>query len=352
MSPISKSNSKTKSTIQDVAELAGVSKMTVSRVLNNDEKVSDKTRLKVKEAANKLHYRPNISARRLASAKSYFIGLLYENPSQGGYVSQFMMSALKSCRQRGYHLVVDECEGTQVEKLTITRDLVEETRVDGVILLPPFCNNIEILNELKALNVPYIRVSPDVELTQSPFVCMDDYQAAFEMTNLLIEQGHRDIAFIIGHPDVGASRLRYQGFLDAMRSNKLTIPPEYIEQGLFSYKSGLSAAKALLTCNNMPTAIFASNDDMAAAVISVANSLGIQVPQQLSVVGYDDTPIATTIWPNITTVKQPIEAMAEAAIAMLTTGKFDQGLSDKLSDLRHVLDFELKQRASTSRVKS
>ncbi|MEZ9538001.1 LacI family DNA-binding transcriptional regulator [Shewanella sp. 10N.286.51.B8] len=348
MSPINKSKSSTKITIQDVALMAGVSKMTVSRVLNKDEKVSDKTRAKVQQAADQLNYRPNISARRLASSKSYLIGLLYENPSEGGYVSQFMMSALKSCRQQGYHLVVDECEGTQEEKLKITRDLVEETRVDGVILLPPFCNNIEILKELTVLNIPFVRVSPDVELTLSAFVCMDDYQAAYEMTNLLINKGHKDIGFIIGHPDVGASRLRYQGFLDAMRSKQLNIPPEFIEQGMFSYKSALGAAKALLDRENRPSAIFASNDDMAAAVVSVANSLGLNVPKDLSVAGYDDTPLATTIWPHITTVKQPINAMAETAITLLTSGQMNQVTSDSLSNLRHVLDFELKERDSTT----
>ncbi|WP_394494803.1 LacI family DNA-binding transcriptional regulator [Shewanella sp. ENK2] len=346
MSSTTKTNARVKTTIQDVAELAGVSKMTVSRVLNNDEKVSDKTRTKVQKAASQLNYRPNISARRLASSKSYFIGLLYENPSEGGYVSQFMLSALKSCRKRGYHLVVDECDGTQDEKLKITRDLVEETRVDGVILLPPFCNNIEILNELKSLNVPYIRVSPDIELGLSPFVCMDDYQAAYEMTNLLIAKGHRDIGFIIGHPELGASRLRYQGFLDAMRSKKLPVPPEYIEQGMYSYKSGLTAAKLLLDRANKPTAIFASNDDMAAAVVSVANSLGLNVPTDLSVVGYDDTPLATTIWPHITTVKQPIAAMAETSISLLTSGQVDKLDQTSLSELRHVLDFEIKERDS------
>ncbi|GIU52912.1 MULTISPECIES: LacI family DNA-binding transcriptional regulator [Shewanella] len=346
MSATTNMSTRLKTTIQDVAKLAGVSKMTVSRVLNNDEKVSDKTRTKVKKAASELNYRPNISARRLASSKSYFIGLLYENSSDGDYASQFILSALKSCRKKGYHLVVDDCEGTQENKLKITRDLIEETRVDGVILLPPLCNNISILKELASLNVPYIRVSPDIELTLSPFVCMDDYQAAYDMTNLLINSGHKDIGFIVGDQEKGPCRLRYQGFLDAMRSKKLPVPPEFIEYGQFCYKSGLSAAKALLDRVNKPSAIFASNDDMAAAVISVANSLGLNVPKDLSVAGYDDTPIATTIWPHITTVKQPIIAMAESSVDLLTSGDMNKIDSTSLSSLRHVLDFEIKQRDS------
>ncbi|NKF51407.1 LacI family transcriptional regulator [Shewanella sp. WXL01] len=338
-------SAKTKSTIQDVAQLAGVSKMTVSRVLNNDAKVSDKTREKVQKAAASLNYLPNISARRLASSKSYFIGLLYENPSEG-YVSQFLLSALKSCRQRGYHLVVDECQGSEQEKLQITRDLVEQTRVDGVILLPPFCNNLQVLALLDELKVPYVRVSPDANLEVSPFVCMDDYQAAFDMTNHLIDQGHQQIGFIVGHQNLGASRLRYQGFLDAMRSAQLAVPPSFIEQGQFSFKSGLQAAENMLKQDLRPTAIFASNDDMAAAVVSVANSLSLPVPEKLSVVGFDDTPLATTIWPHLTTIRQPITEMAEQAIDLLTSGQLTLPPSQRLSDLRHVIEFQLMQRDS------
>lgn len=342
-----KSYVKPKSTILDIAKLAGVSKMTVSRVLNQDPKVSDKTRKKVQDIVDKLNFRPNVTARRLSTNKSYFIGLLCESPS-GSYVSQFLVSALSSCRKRGYHLVVDECKGTLEEKAVTAHNLVDETNVDGVIVLPPLSNDLDILKQLTHLNIPFVRVSPDAELELSPYVCMDDYEAAFQITNLLISKGHTDIGFIIGLHSVGASRLRYQGFLDAMRSKQLDVPPHFIEQGAFTYKSGLVAAENLLKQSPPPSAIFASNDDMAAAVISVANSKGLNVPEKLSVVGYDDTLLATTIWPQITTVRQPIKEMAECSIDILTSGKMNQKKPIKMSELRNVIDFSIIERSSTA----
>ena len=176
---------------------------------------------------------------------------------------------------------------------------------------------------------------------------MDDYQAAFELTEKLIKLGHKQIAHIIGDIKQGSSRLRYQGYLDALRSNQINIPPQYIEQGSFTYKSGLAAASKLLSLEERPTAIFASNDDMAAATISVAHMKKIDVPDELTVVGFDDTQIATTIWPRISTVRQPIMEMADLATKMLVSGKFDDLSKVKAHNFRHVLDFEIVIRESS-----
>lgn len=333
--------------IQDVAEKAGVSMMTVSRVLNQDAKVSDKTRQKVMAVVKELNYRPNVSARRLASSKSFFIGLLYDNPS-AAYVSKFLLGALKRCRASGYHLVVDEADTNVETTLNSVKDLIEITQVDGMILLPPVCDMPEVIQTLQEAKVPFVRIAPDSQLTVSPYICLDDYQAAFEVTDNLIKQGHTKIAHIIGHPNQGASRLRYQGFLDALRSNKLTVPPEYIEQGYFTYKSGLDAATKLLSLAEPPTAIFAGNDDMAAATISAAYMKNIAVPEALSVIGFDDTQLATTVWPPISTVRQPIQEMAELAIVLLSSGKFDDLSRVNPREYRHVLDFDIIYRESST----
>ncbi|MCJ8321526.1 MAG: LacI family DNA-binding transcriptional regulator [Colwellia sp.] len=343
-------NKELKTRLQDVAKHSGVSMMTVSRVLNKNGMVSDKTRAKVQVAVKELNYRPNVSARRLASSKSFFLGLLYDNPSTS-YVSQFLLGSLKFCRASGYHLVVDEADNDLAKTLKSVKELINITQVDGLILLPPVCDIPEVLDTLTTANIPFVRVSPNSQLHISPYVCMDDYQAAFEITEQLINQGHINIAHIIGHPDVGASRLRYQGFLDALRSNKISVPPEYIEQGYFTYKSGLSAAQKLLSLENRPSAIFASNDDMAAASISAAHMNNIQVPSALSVVGFDDTSLASTVWPHISTVRQPIQEMAKMAVELLVSGKFDDPTSTKKSDLRHVLDFEIIQRESSAELR-
>ena len=335
-----------RATIQDVAKLAGVSSMTVSRVLNNETKVSNARKAKVLDAVRQLNYRPNVSARRLASSKSFFLGLLYYDLN-ASYVSKFLLSALKQCRNSGHHLVVDEVDDDIEKSLGSIKDLINITQVDGMILLPPVSDQVEVLELLKANNVPFVRIAPDSDLTLSPYICIDDYQAAFEVTESLIHQGHNKIGHIIGNPNQGASRLRYQGYLDALRSNGLSVPPEYIEQGYFTYKSGLESAEKLLRLNDKPTAIFAANDEMAAAVVSVAHLKGLRVPDNLSVVGFDDAQLATTISPHLSTVKQPIAEMAKEAIDILATGKFDANKKSKTSDYRHILDFELITREST-----
>ena len=333
--------------IQDVAEQAGVSMMTVSRVLNQDKKVSNKTREKVMAVVEKLNYRPNVSARRLASSKSFFIGLLYDNPSDS-YISQFLLAALKKCRALGYHLVVDEAHLDINKTIESVKQLIDVTQVDGMILLPPMCDNEDVLEVLTKANVPFVRITPDTKLNSSPYICMDDYQAAFDVTERLINQGHKKIAHIIGNNKQGVSRLRYQGYLDALRSNKITTPPEYIEQGSFTYQSGMEAAVKLLALDDKPTAIFAANDDMAAAVISIAQQQGINIPSDLSVVGFDDTQLARSVWPHISTVKQPINEMAELSVSLLASGQYDNMSNLKSLELRHILDFELIERESSS----
>lgn len=332
--------------IKDVAEHAGVSMMTVSRVLNKDAKVSQTTRDKVMSAVKTLNYRPNVSARRLASTKSFFIGLIYNNPS-ASYVSKFLLGALKTCRAKGYHLIVDEADSAQDRMLSSAAELIGITKVDGMILLPPLSDNDDVLALLNDLGTPYIRISPDNDINSAPYICMDDYQAAFDVTESLTNQGHTKIAHIIGDPNQGASRLRYQGFLDALRSNKLSVPPEYIEQGFFTFKSGLSAAQKLLALDDKPTAIFASNDDMAAATLTAAHMQGMTVPNDLSIVGFDDAQLAVTVWPHLSTVRQPIQEMGELAVSLLASGKINDIATMSRSDFRHVLDFELMERESS-----
>jgi LacI family transcriptional regulator len=163
-------------------------------------------------------------------------------------------------------------------------------------------------------------MAPDTEVNRAPYVYMDDRQAAYEMTRHLLRLGHRDIGFIVGHPDHGASFLRRDGFLQAMAEQGCAVPPERIVQGFFSFQSGYEAAEQILGRGTRPTAIFASNDDMALGVLAVAHRLGLAVPADLSVAGFDDTPAAVTIAPQLTTVRQPIFEMANAAADMLISG--------------------------------
>ena len=303
-------------TIQDVARAAGVSAMTVSRVVNGGENVRDSTRAVVLEAIRELDYSPNSAARSLAAGRSTGIGLLYSNPS-AGYLSQFLVGALHAARRVGAHLVIESCESEDAdEQAEVTRRFATSD-VEGVVLPPPLSEAQPILAELAAIGMPVVTVAMGVPQDDSLNVRIDDVAAAGEITRYLLDLGHRNIGFIKGHPNHLASHDRFRGFSEALREYGLDPDEAAIEQGYFSYRSGLAASERLLAGAVRPTAIFASNDDMAAATVSVAHRLGLAVPVDLSVVGFDDTALATSVWPALTTVKQPISAMAEAAVELL-----------------------------------
>lgn len=290
--------------------------MTVSRVINGGKNVRDSTRVAVLDAVRELNYSPNTAARSLAAGRSTGIGLLYANPS-AGYLSQFLIGALQAARHSGAHLVIESCESEDAdEQAEVTRRFATSD-VEGVILPPPLSEAQPILAELDAIGMPVVTVAMGAPRQDSLNVRIDDAAAAGEMTRYLLELGHRDIGFIKGHPNHIASHDRFRGFIDALREYDLDPDAAPVEQGYFSYRSGLAASERLLARPVPPTAIFASNDDMAAATVSVAHRLGLDVPHDLSVVGFDDTPLATSVWPELTTVKQPISAMAEAALELL-----------------------------------
>ncbi|MES2120761.1 MAG: LacI family DNA-binding transcriptional regulator [Pseudomonadota bacterium] len=303
-------------TIEDVARSAGVSAMTVSRVINEVKNVRESTRAAVIDAIDRLNYQPNTAARSLAGGHAMHIGLLYANPS-ASYLAQFLIGALHAARSAGVHLVIESCESEDAdEQAEVTRRFATSD-VEGVVLPPPLSESQPILAELDAMGIPVVTVAMGAPKEDSLNVRIDDRAAAYEMTRYLLDLGHRDIGFIKGHPNHVASRDRYDGFCDALTEAGLDCDAAPVEQGYFSYRSGLTAGERMLARKVRPTAIFASNDDMAAATVSVAHRIGLNVPEDLSIVGFDDTALATSVWPELTTVKQPIAAMAEAALELL-----------------------------------
>lgn len=341
-----RANKQAGATIKDVAREAGVSAMTVSRVLNSEPNVRPETRERVLEAIRDLNYRPNISARSLAKARTFFIGMLYDNPS-AGYISEFLIGALDRCRKEGYHLVLENCGSTEAEWKRDVAAMLATSNFDGVIIPPPVCDYPGVLEAVRESGTPHVRIAPDTEKDSSPFVCTDDYDAAKRMTAYLLDLGHTRIGFIKGHPDHAVTRQRYEGYCDALKARGLEPDPEIVGQGLFTYKSGLACAESLLSVTDRPTAIFSSNDDMAAAVIALAHKFDLSVPDDLTVVGFDDTQTATTIWPQLTTVRQPISDMASAAIELLARG-FDASDEDDGKHDRRDLDCEIIVRDSAA----
>lgn len=302
-------------TIHEVARQAGVSPMTVSRVMNGNNNVRDATRELVMHAVRALNYTPNPAARSLAAAQGTRIALIYTNPS-AAYLSELLVGALEGAARTAAQLVLDTWDNVNpAAERTAARKLA--TSVAGVILPPPLCESKAITSELVAAGIPVVAVASGRFQADLSCVRIDDFRASQEMTAYLIELGHTRIGFIKGHPNQTASGRRYDGFMAALQEAGLTPDPTLVQQGFFTYRSGLEASEKLLARKRPPTAIFASNDDMAAATVSVAHRRGLDVPRDLSVVGFDDTPTATTVWPELTTIRQPIAAMAQSSIELL-----------------------------------
>lgn len=333
-------------TVQDVARAAGVSAMTVSRVVNGGANVRETTRIAVREAIEKLNYSPNSAARSLAAGDATQIGLLYANPS-AAYLSQFLIGALAAARRAGCHLVLESCESERAEEQAEATRAFASTNVEGVILPPPLSEAAPVRAELESAGIPWVSVAMGLPPARSLNVRIDDFAAAAAMTEHLLELGHKRIGFIRGNPNQTSSAERYRGFVSALDNAGLDAKDMPVEQGYFTFRSGIVATERLLDRADPPTAIFASNDDMAAAAVGVAHRRGLHIPQDLSIVGFDDTSLATTIWPELTTVRQPIAAMAEAALNLLLARVRERrgAGGEKLEE--QVLDHELIARESS-----
>lgn len=301
-------------TVADVAQAAGVSTMTVSRVVNGDANVLDETRSRVQAVIADIGYVPNQAARSLAGGQQCRIALLHSNPS-AAYLSEFLMGTLAEASARDAQLIVEHCRDGTTPDALVAR--LAAHRVDAVLLPPPLCDDAALLACLHRAGLPMAQIATGRPAEFAHAVSIDDEAAAHALTARLIAQGHRHIGFIGGDPNQTASALRLAGHERALREAGIAPDPAAFAQGDFTYRSGLAGAAHLLQLTPRPTAIFASNDDMAAAAVSAAHRLGLDVPRDLSVCGFDDTALATTIWPELTTVHQPIADMARLATAML-----------------------------------
>jgi LacI family transcriptional regulator len=330
-------------TIADVAAYAGFAPMTVSRVINGEDNVRQETREAVQAAIAKLKYSPNLAARTLAGAEQVRIGLLYSNPS-ASYLSEFLVGGLEQARLSHVQLVVEKCDAKQHEE-EVVRELLA-TGVDGIILPPPLCDSKRIhaaLAKADALAVAVASASPRPGFLS---VRIDDHAAAVAMTRHILSLGHKRIGFIIGNPDQTASAQRLAGYKAALWEAGIAIDKSLIAQGLFTYRSGLKAAEQLLSLAKPPSAIFASNDDMGAATVAIAHRHHLDVPKGLTVCGFDDTEFSRSIWPELTTIHQPIADMSRAAMQLLVK-KIRARRAGTDEDCKHVLlDFTLVRRDS------
>ncbi len=326
-------------TIRDVAQGADVSIKTVSRVVNNEPNVRPETRARVLEVARALQYEPNLAARGLAGRRTLSIGLLYETPHEFSYVKQVLEGAFAAGEAAGYSLLLRPC--TAQPSGDDTRRFVRQTRVDGVLLPAPISDCGEVTEALAELNTPFVQISPKTVREGWTSVSPNDRQACYALTEHVLAFGHRRVGFVRGDERHGASANRLAGHLGCLQAHGLADAAQAVA-GQFDFESGRRGAHQLLRSAAPPTAIIASNDDMAAGVIVAARELGLDVPRDLSVAGFDDSPAALHTWPPLTTVRQPVGEIAGRATEMLI-----ERLGDEDPEPRHlVLECELVVRAS------
>jgi LacI family transcriptional regulator len=336
-------NDRSNTTLYDVAREAGVSPMTVSRVINGRNHVSPKTREKVLQVVERLNYQVNVAA-RAARIGALRVGLLYSNPSPA-FESAFLAGASAQCGLNGAELVLAHCADLRSQRAAIDRLIA--SGADGILVPPPLCDSRPALKHLEELDMPFVAVATARPSVRVSAVRIDDYEGARAMTEYLLSIGHTDIGFIKGDPEHTPAQLRYKAFRDAMKAANLPVSADRIAQGMFTYRSGLVAARELLSQPTRPSAIFASNDDMAAAVVAVAHGMQLHLPDDLAICGFDDTPVATTVWPELTTIHQPISDMARNAVDLVLEQIRERRAGRLLRPQHRLMPYRLEVREST-----
>ncbi|GIX21893.1 MAG: LacI family transcriptional regulator [Gammaproteobacteria bacterium] len=337
--------SKPKSTISDVARVAGVSKKTVSRVLNRSPHVGEQTRQRVLAAMAELNYLPSPQARGLASRRSFQIGLVYDNPDPL-YIDTVQRGLLAVCAPAGYDLVVHPCRYGAEDLVDDVRGFIDRSRVDGVVILPPLSELQHLAEALREAGHRYVRLASASIDDPRHIVVSDERAGVARVAEYLVGLGHRRIGFISGPKRFLSARERREGFEAGLQRHGLRLAEEWVVEGEYDFDSGKRAALELLRRPERPTAIFASNDDMAAGTIHAAAELGLRVPQDLSVAGFDDSKLASVLLPPLTTVRRPVKEMASLAARKLIE-TFTGGAEPPQSGLT-IVKPEVVIRASTA----
>lgn len=305
-----------RATINDVARLADVSKKTVSRVINQSPFVAEETRARVNAVIAETGFSPDPQARGLAFRRGFLIGMIYDNPN-AQMVVNMQQGLLDGLRGSGFELVVHPCDRLAKSFLTEVAAFIDRQKLYGVVLLPPVSENNELVALIAAHGCRYVRIGSAVLDKPEAMVISNDRLVTAEAARHLVDLGHTRIGFIAGPKGFRSRKERQEGFVEGLRSKGLSLAKELCVDGAYTFESGVAAAETLLSRKARPTAIFASNDEMAAGVYQVARQRGLSIPGNLSVVGFDDTPVSSRLWPALTTVRWPILEMGRAAAAKL-----------------------------------
>jgi LacI family transcriptional regulator len=304
-------------TIRHVAEEARVSRMTVMRVLHNKPDVSEETRRRITEIMQTLGYVPR-AVSRVKPRDGKIVGLLIPDITTF-YMGEILRGVSRAADQLNYGLML-YTQGTtdHAKRTSYYLAVFDNTLVDGVLLVVPY-DYEAIVNDLKRHSLPYVIIDHHNDTGSEPAVAATNRKGALDAMRYLLALGHRRIGFITGRGDLICSRDRLQGYRDGLAEVGLPFDPALVREGDFSQPTGFRQGQALLELKDPPTAIFASNDVMAFGVMDAAKTAGLNIGQDISVVGFDDIYSASQSYPPLTTVHQPLATMGEAALQMLIT---------------------------------
>lgn len=305
-----------RATINDVARVAGVSKKTVSRVINQSPSVRGETRDRVNAVIDQLGFTPDPQARGLAFRRSFLVGLIYDNPSPT-YVVNMQQGVLDALKGSGFELVVHPCHRGSDTLLKDIRQFVERQRLFGVILPPSVSEDEAVIALLNDLDCPYVRIASISLDDPGRMLVTHDGDGAAEAARHLARLGHRRIALVAGAVGFRSSAERGRGFREALANEGVEFDEVFFEQGAYTFESGVEAGRRLIARDPRPTAVFALNDDMAIGVMQAAREAELEIPRDLSIVGFDDLPMASRVWPNLTSVRLPVRDMGRMAAEKL-----------------------------------
>lgn len=341
-----------KPTIDDVAARAGVARTTVSRVLNNSPNVRDVVRQKVAAAVADLGYQVNAQARYLASGSSRQIAFVHatnlDTEPNSYYNSGLELGAMRACAELGYILVTHIANPAKPEDRDRIRSMAESGSYDGLILTPPYSDDLGLIEDLQDRHFPLVLISagPDTR-DRAASVGIDDRQAGLELGAFLLAKGHRSFAYIDGPEDHVSAGLRLDGFLCAMADAGLSSDKVQVLKGNFTFKAGVELSEQVLSSPSRPSALVCANDDMAAGALFSAHRLGLNIPGDVSITGFDDTPVSEIVWPPLSTIHQPLRQMGAKAVELLVGIIQHKGEVEDMTPGIYV-PFQLVERASTA----
>ena len=330
-----------KATIYQVAEEAGVSIATVSKVINNKGLIGTDAKRRVLEATKKLNYHPNEMAKALTGQKTKMIGLLVSDLASP-FFAELTRNINEQCRANGFNIMVCSTDGQPEKEKNCVSALIRQG-VDGFIVASDhYPKMIELELKKRELKGVFLSTEPEEEHYAMPLITIDNYEGACQAVHYLLASNHKKVAMI--KENTAAGKIRYRAFFDTMKEAQLPVKEQFVMETDSSIENGYECAKRLLRLEERPSAIFVSSDLLSGGVMKAAREMNVQIPEELSIVGFDNISICELTAPPLTTIAQPIRVMGRKAVELLVK----QINGAEIHNRTHIMEPRLRIRSSTS----